>query len=244
MHVRIGCCGFPRARSVYYRTFSLVEVQQTFYHPPQATTLQRWRQEAPAGFVFTIKAWQRITHPGNSPTYRRDRGLSEVERTEVGFFRPTAAVTHAWEVTRRVAERLQAPVVIFQCPPSFTPTPEHVAWMRTFFRHVERGSLRFGWEPRGPWPAEQVQRLCRELDLIHVTDPFHGPSLHGTPTYWRLHGRTGYRYRYTEADLSQLTTWVQALKGEVYCLFNNRFMWEDAQRLKQKLGDLYSRPAP
>lgn len=227
--VWVGCCGFRRARAVYYRTFPVVEVQQTFYAPPQESTLRRWRQEAPPGFVFTLKAWQRITHPGTSPTYRRDRGLTPAEREEVGFFRPTAAVWQAWETTRRAAEVLQAPVVVFQCPPSFTPTAEHIAWMRAFFRHVERGRLTLAWEPRGPWPEETVRRLCIELDLVHVVDPFRQAAVYGALTYLRLHGRTGYGYRYTDADLAQLRAWLPPT-GEVYCLFNNRTMWEDARR--------------
>ena len=234
MKVRVGCCGFPKARKAYYRTFDLVEVQQTFYHPPRLATVRRWRAEAPPGFTFTLKAWQRITHPGRSPTYRRDRGLTPAQREEVGFFRPTATVLQAWEVTRAVAEALEAPLVVFQSPPSFGPSPEQVAHLRHFFRTIERGGLRLGWEPRGSLPEEWIQRLCRELDLVHVTDPFVRLPLRGVPAYLRLHGRDGYRYRYTEADLRQLLAWVSAWE-ETWVLFNNVFMWEDAQRFQRLL---------
>ncbi|MER3469532.1 MAG: DUF72 domain-containing protein, partial [Thermoflexus sp.] len=56
--IHIGCCGFPKARSVYFRAFRAVEVQQTFYDPPRPETLRRWREEAGPDFVFTLKAWQ------------------------------------------------------------------------------------------------------------------------------------------------------------------------------------------
>ncbi len=46
--VRVGCCGFAQARAAYFRRFALVEVQQTFYHPPGLDTLRRWRVAAPA----------------------------------------------------------------------------------------------------------------------------------------------------------------------------------------------------
>jgi uncharacterized protein YecE (DUF72 family) len=36
--IRVGCCGFPMAHAVYYRHFSVVEVQQTFYQPPRIAT--------------------------------------------------------------------------------------------------------------------------------------------------------------------------------------------------------------
>lgn len=66
--LKIGCCGFGQARTRYYERFPVVEVQKTFYQPPLARTLDRWRAEAPSGFAFTLKAWQPITHPASSPT--------------------------------------------------------------------------------------------------------------------------------------------------------------------------------
>jgi len=55
----------------YFGRFGLVEVQQTFYKMPKLETAARWRQQAPSDFEFTLKAWQLITHPSVSPTYRR-----------------------------------------------------------------------------------------------------------------------------------------------------------------------------
>jgi len=228
--IRVGCCGFPRARRVYYDHFDLVEVQQTFYKLPRLSTAQRWREEAPPGFTFTLKAWQLITHEPSSPTYRK-AGLTipEGERDRYGAFRPTDEVRDAWGRTLEIARALEATVVVFQCPARFTPTDEHVANLRAFFGEVDRGGLLFAWEPRGEWPDELVRELCKELDLIHCVDPFKNPSVHGVPAYFRLHGRTGYRYRYTDDDLLQLKEWCEA-HPEVYCLFNNVTMWDDALR--------------
>ncbi|NIN51751.1 MAG: DUF72 domain-containing protein, partial [Nitrososphaeria archaeon] len=69
--VKVGCCGFPGSRKGYFNDFNLVEIQQTFYKMPRLETAQRWRQEAPNEFEFTLKAWQLITHPPTSPTYRK-----------------------------------------------------------------------------------------------------------------------------------------------------------------------------
>jgi len=60
-----------------------------------------------------------------------------------------------------------------------------------------------------------------------VVDPFRAESLYGRPRYYRLHGRDGYRYRYTDTDLQTL---AGRCAGEVYVLFNNIAMWEDARR--------------
>src|SRR5918998_1650598 len=79
--VRVGCCGFRSAMVDYVQHFRVVEVQQTFYQPPQISTLERWRKEAPHDFEFTLKAWQLITHKSKSPTYKRlKKKLSDTER--------------------------------------------------------------------------------------------------------------------------------------------------------------------
>ena len=46
--------------------------------------------------------------------------------------------------------------------------------------------------------------------------------------YFRLHGITGYRYRYTDGDLEQLRRWVE--RKPTYVLFNNNGMKQDALR--------------
>jgi uncharacterized protein YecE (DUF72 family) len=234
MTIHIGCCGFARARSEYFRHFEVVEVQQTFYRLPRLATVQAWRNEAPAGFLFAMKAWQIITHPASSPTYRRAGVIPDDPADHFGFFRPTDEVFQAWSRTREIAEAVHAPVVLFQCPASFDPTDDHVANLIAFARQVDRGGLAFAWEPRGRWPDTTVRVLCAELNQLHAVDPFLRQPLTEGRAYFRLHGRTGYRYRYTDADLQQLIAWCSSYR-EVYCFFNNVTMWEDALRLKAEL---------
>ena len=232
--IKVGCCGFPRAKREYYTHFRVVEVQQTFYHPPRVGTCEKWRAQAPPGFEFTLKAWQLITHAPSSPTYRRLR--MEIDKPDrYGFFRPTDEVLAAWERTKGIAQALEAQIVLFQCPASFTPTKEHIADMRAFFQLIERDGLLFAWEPRGEWEDEQIEGLCQELDLAHSVDPFQRPPLSGEIAYFRLHGRGGYRYRYTDEDLSRLLHWCREYE-EGYCLFNNITMFEDALRMKEMMS--------
>lgn len=68
--ILIGCCGWSEARGKYFRDFPGVELQTTFYQPPSPELAKKCRLEAPPGFSFTLKAWQLITHPATSPTYR------------------------------------------------------------------------------------------------------------------------------------------------------------------------------
>ena len=59
-------------------TFSCVELNRTFYKLPMVKTTRKWREEMPEDFVFTVKAWQAITHPTSGVTWRkRKEKLSE-----------------------------------------------------------------------------------------------------------------------------------------------------------------------
>ena len=236
--IRYGCCGFRSARKKYFEMFNTVEVQQTFYQPPKIATLEGWRSEAPDGFEFTMKAWQLITHEGSSPTYRRiKRELTDRERGEVGAFRPTAIVREGWETTRACAEALGARRILLQCPARFTPTPEHIENLRGFIDSIDRGDLVLLWEPRGAaWTEELILELCGELDLVHVVDPFASTSVTPDTPYYRLHGRTGFRYVYEDDELSDLLSTLPD-DSDSYVLFNNVRMAEDAARFGKMVAE-------
>ena len=227
--VYIGCCGFPVRRDLYYKTFQVVEIQQTFYQLPELKTAIRWRNEAPRDFEFTIKAPQLITHEPTSPTYRRYRKPLG-NKDHYGSFKPTHEVFEAWKETAEFAKVLKARIILFQTPASFKPLPESIENIRTFFSSIDRDEFILLWEPRGPWKEETIKELCRDLNLVHCVDPFKALSLHGRLKYYRLHGKSGYKYRYTEEDLKWLSTLVG--KETAYFMFNNVNMFEDARRFK------------
>jgi len=90
------------------------------------------------------------------------------------------------------------------------------------------------WEPRGEWKAEEVKELCEELGLVHGVDPFQQMPVSVGTGYFRLHGRSGYRHRYSNVELEELRARTPAWSPR-YVLFNNLSMWDDAQRF-QKLA--------
>ena len=230
--VGIGCCGFPVSRKSYYRRFACVEVQQTFYHPPTKETLTRWRQEAPEQFEFTVKAWQLITHTPHSPTYRRLRmEIPKGKSSHYGNFLPTDEVFQAWNSTRDAAKILGAHIVIFQSPRSFGSSQENRSNVKAFFQTIDRDALLIGWEPRG-WDETDVRMLCHDLGLFRVVDPYQERGGYGQIAYWRLHGIGGYRYRYSDENLSELLRGVHADKTH-YVMFNNLSMFQDGLRFKE-----------
>jgi uncharacterized protein YecE (DUF72 family) len=75
---RVGCSGWqykhwrgdfypaelPQARwfEHYAETFDTVEINNSFYRLPERATFAAWRQRAPRGFEFAVKASRFLTH--------------------------------------------------------------------------------------------------------------------------------------------------------------------------------------
>ena len=237
--IYVGTCGFCEARSRYYMEFDAVEVQQTFYRILQEKTLRRWRKEAPQKFVFSIKAFQGVTHPPNSPTWRR----SNVKPGKnVGLLRPTSEVLHFWRLTVKEAELLGARFILIQLPRSFKETEESFENAERFFSMIERDNLEIAVELRG-WSERGVKRFVRKFDVIDVTDPLVRIPLHGGETnYYRLHGRYEngriiYRHSYSDEELEKIRERVLGWnRSESFVFFNNSNMCSDARKFRQVLG--------
>ena len=228
------------------KKFSLVEVQQTFYKLPIVKTAERWRAEASEEFEFSIKAWQALTHLPTSPTWRRS-GLKpeEIKRRQYGWLRPTRDNFEAWKRTKEIADALDARVCVIQCPPNFKCTEENVENMGKFFSKIDRGKLALAWEPRGDWKKhpDEVAKLCRGLELVHVVDLMRRePVSKHSIAYIRLHGLNpreyDYNYKYSITELKQLATKAKTLAKkhrEIYIMFNNYFMYDNAHQLMKIL---------
>ena len=237
--IKIGTCGFGRSKRPEYVTLlPVVEIQHTFYDPPQIKTLEKWRAEVPDDFEFTLKAWQMITHEASSPTYNRlKRPLTEKETEEAGFFKPTDTVRKAFELTLECAKALGARTILFQCPARFQPIPENILNLKQFFSTIDRGDLNFAWEPRGKlWEDAVIGDICDELDLWHCVDPFARRTVTPEKCYYRLHGIPRWRYTYDDDELTEL---VSMLPGDrlSYVFFNNITMKEDAVRFKNIVAE-------
>jgi uncharacterized protein YecE (DUF72 family) len=242
VRVKVGCCGFPVAQERYYRSFPIVELQSTFYKLPRHSTVERWRKAAPSGFEFVVKAWQVITHPSSSPTWKRAKlTVPKPKVCKYGYLRPTAENFEAFNRTLDACNVLRARVCLIQCPPSFRPVSRNVRNLKRFLTQVDRGGLTVAWEPRGDWLAKPqlIHQLCDQLGIIHVVDLLsRDPASSVRFVYSRLHGlgnrEVNYAYRYTDNDLKQLARKLSFIDKqgcrEACILFNNVTMFEDAKR--------------
>lgn len=244
--IRVGCCGWPCARDVYFKHFKTVELQSTFYKLPKLETAIRWREQATNNFCFSLKAWQAITHLPTSPTWRR-AGLKPTKEhlNKYGWLRPTKENFEAWRLTKNICDALEAKVCVIQCPPNFKCTAENIANMREFLSKIDRGKLALAWEPRGDWNEhpDEIAELCEELELTHVVDLMRREPVSEQPiAYIRLHGLNpkeyDYRYNYSEGELRLLAKKARSLAevhDEVYIMFNNTEMYANALHLMKIL---------
>ncbi|MFO7793057.1 MAG: DUF72 domain-containing protein [Candidatus Saliniplasma sp.] len=253
--INIGTCGHGYYRpgkgwkkkyksklQAYSDDFPCGEINKTFYKLPMIRTAERWRKEACDDFDFIMKAWQALTHPTNSPTWgdRKD-ALTGEQRRAFGYLKPNKEVFDAWKETKKVAEALEAEVLVIQTPPSFGCTEKNKENMYEFFSQVDRGELEIAWEPRGDWTdnEEDIGEICNEFNLIHIVDIIRKrPVSKHDITYIRLHGLNkneyDYDYNYSTHELLKLAGRLRGLDREydkVYCMFNNYEMFENAKRL-------------
>lgn len=248
MVVVVGCCGFCTSMESYFKNYMAVEVQKTFYKPPNPETAKRWRNKASKinpNFEFTVKAWQIITHPPSSPTYRKAGIRCGRSCADYGYFRLSNVVMEAWEKTRNIADILRAKIIVFQTPPSFRETEENFDRIVQFFSTIENSKYVFVWEPRG-WKNESVRKICEKVNLIHCVDPFvSDPSIVERVSYFRLHGKTkeqkyskmNYRHVYSEEELEWLGKYIKNLMSEkIYVMFNNINMCKDAKKFLKILS--------
>jgi len=229
--LNIGTCGFPVAKKTYFLKLGVVEIQKTFYTPINEALAKKWREEAPPHFEFVLKAPQTLTHEMKSPTYKRYRGPAG----EFGKFRVNKDTMNSWSNFVKIAKLLKSNIIIFQSPPSFKEERKNIDNIINFFSAINKDFV-YGWEPRGRWRLETIKRICSELGLIHVVDPFKNRSTCGKFHYYRLHGMGGYSYRYNAEELQAL---LKIVKNGDYIMFNNTSMWDNALELVELYSSRY-----
>ena len=121
---RAGTDDFDELR-FYAEHFDTVEVNSTFYGQPRAEVTRGWAERTPPGFEFSLKLYQKFTHPEDVP-----RGGAEARARRRGAAARSARAGHA-ERHRRVPRRHRSAgrrraslgALLAQFPPSFKDAP-------------------------------------------------------------------------------------------------------------------------
>lgn len=189
----------------YAERFDTVEVNSTFYRVQTPQTALSWARRTPRGFLFSIKLFQKFTHP---ELYLKKTGLDpwDLGRQDIDEFRamldPLAG-----------ADKLGA--LLAQFPASFQDEPaarEYIDWLLETFRDYSMAvELRHrSWSDAS---ADIDAMLARHsAGLVLIDEPRFESSISiapslivsadpARPAYIRLHGRNAANWwRHEHAD--------------------------------------------
>ncbi|MBS5912409.1 DUF72 domain-containing protein [Paenibacillus macerans] len=211
----------------YARYFSLVEVDSAFYAVLGTEVYRRWLAETPADMTFILKAYQGMT--GHSRGKTPYGGPGEMFQAYLDSIQPVVE-----------AGRLTA--VLFQFPPWFDCSPEHVRQLRAVCKWMGRLPLALEFRHQSWFAKETRERtlaFMREEGWIHVVcdEPQSGQGSVPTVleptdsdlTLVRLHGRNAagwsqsgsphWRelrnlYRYSREELLEWRDMLSELSGK------------------------------
>lgn len=247
--------GLPQRRELEYAAerFDSVEINGSFYSLQRASSFERWRDEAPDDFVFSVKGGRYLTHMLR---------LENVEAALANFFAQGVLALGAklgpvlWQLPERQtfdAERLQR---FFDLLPRSTTAAASLAtrhdarldgraWVTT---DAER-PIRHALEVRHPsFDSAEAFDLLRRNDVSLVVADTAGrfPDIRAVTSdfmYVRLHGAEElYVSGYTD---EQLDAWAHLARGwladgrDVYAYFDNDTKVHapfDAMGLRERLA--------
>lgn len=173
--------------SYYSRRLPAVEINNTFYRLPQPAMIENWKEQVPAGFRFSIKATQRITH------IKRLNNVAE----ETKYLIETAAL---------LQERLG--VILFQLPPNSKKDAERLRNFLNLLPPETRAAFEFRHES---WFDDEILDLLRGKNcalVVSDTDEKPLSEIISTATWGYLRLR---RTMYAENDLND---WLKRVENQ------------------------------
>ncbi|MCE3230164.1 MAG: hypothetical protein K0R52_92 [Alphaproteobacteria bacterium] len=234
---RIGCSGWsykewkglfypekmPPAKYLphYTQFFNTVEVNTTFYRHPSSQMVQRWYQNAPKGFKYSLKVNKQITHVKKLKHIREDLdllySLRDILKEKMGCF-------------------------LFQFPKSFIFSEERLDQLISALDPAYENVVEFR---HASWWNEQTFEALAEVNSTFCTvsglDVPEDLIILKGRVYIRLHGDPSYAAPYADEELFG---WKQKIEdasvNHLWIYFNNTRQGcapENALRLAQMIHE-------
>ena len=218
----------------YSQFFNTVELNSSFYRPPDPGYVWNWVKRVPEGFLFGVKLWQKFTHP---KMYKEATGEAAViEQKDIDLFK---------KCLEPLVKSGKLGALLAQFPPSF----KNDEYGRQIIGAVAKafGEYRVAVELRHrSWSDDaSTAELMQENKLawVQIDEPKFGTSVAsevpvtGDFAYLRFHGRnakewwtgdaeTRYRYLYSDEEIGELAERVKKVGDKVemlFAFFNNHW---------------------
>ena len=209
----------------YARHFDTVEINATFYREPRQATVEGWRDQAPKGFLYAVKAHRFITHM---------KKLADCAEPLSRFFGRAELL----------GNRLGP--VLFQIAPQVPVDIERLEGFAALLPRRRTHVLEFR---DSRWFTPEVHDFLARAKLafcIHDAPGVDCPDwVTAKAAYYRFHGSTGskaYSGNYSEKALQKAARAIAAKAAaghDVYAYFNNDLHGHaiaNALRLKELTG--------
>jgi len=201
----------------YAARLNCVEINYTFRRLPSASTLESWVEATPPGFVFAVKANQRITH------IQRLKNAGEATELFLRMIDPL-----------RTSRRLGP--ILFQLPPQLKCD---AGLLQSYLQLLPAG-MRYAFEFRHEsWLAEPIYDLLRERNIslcVAESEKLEVPEVITADfVYYRLR-----KPDYSEADVDAIAVRAKELLAggrDLYLMFKHEETPEgalNAELLRQK----------
>ena len=218
----------------YSQFFNTVEINSSFYRPPNPGYVYNWAKRVPQGFLFTVKLWQKFTHPR---MYKEATGEeAAISQSDVDLF------NHSIEPLVKYG-KLGA--LLAQFPPSFKNDGYGQQILGAVIRAF--GRYRLAIELRhSSWSDDKnTATFLKENNVawVQIDEPKFQSSiaaevpLTSDLAYFRFHGRnkemwwkgdseSRYRYLYSAEEIDELSGKVNKAAEQttlLFAFFNNHW---------------------
>jgi uncharacterized protein YecE (DUF72 family) len=218
----------------YSQFFNTVEINSSFYRPPNPGYVYNWVKRVPWDFLFTVKLWQKFTHP---KMYEEATGeAAAISQDDVDLFRRSL---------EPLARYGKLGALLAQFPPSFKNDGFGRQTMEAVIKTFNEYRLAVELRHRSWSDDENTARFLRENNVtwVQIDEPKFRSSIAvevpvtSDMAYFRFHGRNAemwwrgdsesrYKYLYSSDEINELAEKVQVASEQTnltFALFNNHW---------------------
>jgi uncharacterized protein YecE (DUF72 family) len=173
----------------YAQIFNTVEINNTFYRPPSNAISNGWAVKTPSDFVFSIKLWQKFTHPMKISRKKSEEQWEPATQKDFDEFR--AGILPLAEAGKLGALLLQYPAGFHFSPENIENVERTLRWFYDYPKVVELRHKSWSEQSHAMKALLQENRASGVL----IDEPKFGTSIRqgwetiGDIFYFRAHGR-------------------------------------------------------